>query len=776
MVSKTIDKQLIGHTTEAYGADPSDVDRTYSFRYKVVDMDDLIPSHTDTLTVNPKYPSELQPRIRERAASRMQIDNMAKNLNAKVLLRDTGFLDTGPMIVGNDGVVESGNGRMLALRKAVHDYPEKYRLYKSMLVNMADNYGLKDDDIEGINHPVLVRERITNVDRVKFAAEANTSNVLAMSPYEQAVQDANRLSSSVIQSMDVGEDESIDQALRKKANSPIVAKFYESIPANERASIVDQKGEITASGLNRLKMAVFTKTYQGESGQRLARTFSESLDPNIKNLENAMFQSLPDMAKAEGLIATGARDKNLSIAPDMAEVIDTYAALKTKGLTVDQYLAQSAMFDDKLNPMQRQVLKHLDEIARNPKRIREFLRDTAGRIENAPAKGQTGMFGEKFDITKEKIVNASINKQRSESGEASIEVAPTTSNSKRLEKPDREGNKGFEGIPGEREADRAIQEIPLAPSTSVQTGLSGFGKETTQVEMFGEVSGKESKRETLVDVEKLKEAEANKPLPGQTTLMGVDVVPTESKTVDGMKYEVFDAAKSGDNRAVVRVTDTDSGHVATLKTYSDKDKATTEFKEAIKAAQSPSKTEKKPHGVRFDAADIDSTIEAAKRKQSDKPQYVFATSRGFAIHSDPPPGTQQYVEVKPDGSTKKISFDDRIKQQGEKWKTKSGESVPDGDPRSAHAEAVDRAINAKIITEDANEWAKKRNQIDLEGFDTKQPKITYRSGNVTIRETSEAHKERTRIQKNGLQLKSPKAKNLGADIVKEGGRRHLRLY
>ena len=111
-------RTLLGIETEAFGTDPSQIGSVYQFRYRVVDLDDVIPSHTDTLTPNPDYLQELQPRLRDRAASRIQIENIARNLNPRALLQDSSFIDTGPMIVDSDLMVESGNGRVLALRKA----------------------------------------------------------------------------------------------------------------------------------------------------------------------------------------------------------------------------------------------------------------------------------------------------------------------------------------------------------------------------------------------------------------------------------------------------------------------------------------------------------------------------------------------------------------------------------------------------------------------------------------------------------------------------------
>ncbi|GAH58576.1 unnamed protein product, partial [marine sediment metagenome] len=222
-------RTLAGIETEAFGADPSQIDKVYQFRYRVVDIDDVIPSHTDTLTPNPKYPAELQPRLRGRAASRIQIENIAKNLNPRALLQDSGFIDTGSMIVGPDLVVESGNGRVLALRKAVTDFPEQYARYRKMLEAIAERFGIEKERLARIKTPILVRERLTDVDRVKFAAEANVGAVMGMSPYEQALQDAGRLSSTTISTLAVGEEQTIDQALRMRGNDHIIKHFVSNI-------------------------------------------------------------------------------------------------------------------------------------------------------------------------------------------------------------------------------------------------------------------------------------------------------------------------------------------------------------------------------------------------------------------------------------------------------------------------------------------------------------------------------------------------------------------
>ncbi len=182
MVVAERNRTLVGIETKAFGANPAEMDKTYQFQYRVLNLDDVIASHTDTLQPNPDYLQELQPRLRDRAASRVQVETMAKNLNPRALLQDSGFIDTGPMIIGSDLVVEDGNGRVLALRKAAQDFPERYQLYKDILTKNAERYGFDDKDIKAIRNPVLVRERLSKVDRVAFASEANVGAVMGMSP------------------------------------------------------------------------------------------------------------------------------------------------------------------------------------------------------------------------------------------------------------------------------------------------------------------------------------------------------------------------------------------------------------------------------------------------------------------------------------------------------------------------------------------------------------------------------------------------------------------
>lgn len=139
--------------------------------FQVVEASTLIPSNTLDGRINPLFPQELQPRDRTTKASVLQVEAMANSLAPKQLA-DSALANNGAPIVGEDMVVESGNGRTMAITKA---YIEgKADEYKRYLISHAAEYGLSAEVIERMSQPVLVRVRQTLVDRAAFAKEANS--------------------------------------------------------------------------------------------------------------------------------------------------------------------------------------------------------------------------------------------------------------------------------------------------------------------------------------------------------------------------------------------------------------------------------------------------------------------------------------------------------------------------------------------------------------------------------------------------------------------------
>jgi hypothetical protein len=394
----------VGVTTKAFGNNPN---THYDFQYQVVPLASLVPSNTLTGAVNPDYTRELQPRDRSRTASQAQIDEMAKGLAPEALLWDFHALDKGAPIVGDDLMVESGNGRTLALLRAKELYPEKFTQYQRELAKLARDYGINEDDLKQIEDGVLVRVRKSDVDRAKFAQEANAPTVLQMSPLEQAAVDAAKVKLDWLNRFEVKDGQSIDEALRAAGNREFVRKFVGELTTNERATVMRGDGTLNRMGLWRIKAAIFSKVFPGEAGQRLADTFLESLDSGIKNFEAAIGDIMPKLAQAESLIASGQRDRSLSLAGDISKAIDMLARLRENGMPVNVYTHQASLFDRETTPTQDRILTAFDGMGRSRKQIRTALERYADAVINGADPRQGSLFGG-MALTKDGLINLII--------------------------------------------------------------------------------------------------------------------------------------------------------------------------------------------------------------------------------------------------------------------------------------------------------------------------------------------------------------------------------
>ena len=162
--------------------------RSFEVQHKLVEAADLITSNNPNGQINPNYPQELQPRDRTRAASQLQITEIANQLNPLLLGENPNASDGAP-IVSVENIVESGNGRSMAITKAYLEGKAEH--YRHWLKEQGYN-------TDGMTAPVLVRERITpmtSAERIAYTGEANQRSTLELSDTEQAKSDAAKLGS-----------------------------------------------------------------------------------------------------------------------------------------------------------------------------------------------------------------------------------------------------------------------------------------------------------------------------------------------------------------------------------------------------------------------------------------------------------------------------------------------------------------------------------------------------------------------------------------------------
>lgn len=361
-------------TSTAIGMDGS----SYDMAYEVKSLDELIASNDLAYGVNPLYPSELQPRDRTREASRQQIERMAEDLRPE-LLGESPKLSDGAPIIGMDNVVESGNGRTLAIARAYES--GRAEEYRAFLEQYAAERGI---DIAGINNPVLVRTRLTDTDRTQFAKLANESDVAQYSATERAVSDSDRLPDASL--LKINNDGSINL----DGSMDFVRGFVGSLPKSEQGTVITGDGRLSQEGKRRIESAMMQRTYEDSS---LIGRMAENLDDDSKTVLNALLRAAPQLAQLDSLVKQGGRHKN-TLAKDLAQAAQKLSDLKANGQTVPDYLNQGQLIDDGLSPGARDFLNVFDQNKRSTKAIGENIQSKIDEVEAMGDPRQGSLFGD----------------------------------------------------------------------------------------------------------------------------------------------------------------------------------------------------------------------------------------------------------------------------------------------------------------------------------------------------------------------------------------------
>lgn len=383
--------------------------------FKIIEARNLVISHEADGTVNPDYPAEIQPRDRARTTSQAWVQKTARNLDPDSLGR-TQRADSGAPIVGKDRVVESGNGRAMAIREA-------YRIgqadeYRDWLVENADYFGVDVAKIKRMKAPVLVRVRISDVNRVEFAVEANQDDKLAMTATEKARSDAKRLDAAMLAKLADGD-------LNSAANRDFVAAFLQALGDAEAAQYLTTDGKPTSGLISRLQAALFAGAY---SDDRLLELTADVAKPEIANIVAALNSAAPDFMRAKEQDRVGAETAGgqvvdsveLSLNQEAVNAIisatNVLRQAKESGMGLEEFLRQGDMFGG-TDPAVAAMALFIQANNRSAKRMGTAFKAMAQFVESENTRKQTAsLFGDE-PASFSDIVAAANRKLEQEYGE-----------------------------------------------------------------------------------------------------------------------------------------------------------------------------------------------------------------------------------------------------------------------------------------------------------------------------------------------------------------------
>lgn len=298
-------------------------------QYEVVPLRTLVASHDASLNVNPAYPAELQPRDRTRAASSDQLTEILAKFEPERFTPGPAG-ETGPMLVGPDDVVESGNMRTAALMRIYGEAGENAARYQSFL----ESQGF---DLEGIDQPVLVARRLTQMDvdrRIQTAIALNRSTVAGMGTAEQAMADARALDGELLSRLTTGQ-------VGAAANRDFVRGFLERMPSGERSRMFDDDGALSKKGRERIEGALLARAFGDKA---ILGRILEDTDDNIKTAGGALADAAGAWAIMRDGVAAGELPRGMDVTADVLDAIRTIMRARDEGRPIAELLAQGEMF------------------------------------------------------------------------------------------------------------------------------------------------------------------------------------------------------------------------------------------------------------------------------------------------------------------------------------------------------------------------------------------------------------------------------------------------
>jgi hypothetical protein len=321
-------------------------------RYAIVELDDLIPSHLprgSALVRNERYPQPLQPRAREELAYLQQIQGLNRPPET---LGESAETNAGAPIIGKEGIVESGNGRVLALMRSRDRNSDAWRQYQNWLRQKAPELGIDPTHLEAMRAPVLVRLREGTLpleERAQLAQEMGMSSGATFTAVDRAKMDAQ-----IIQRAGLLRYLQPSDSLTSRENVEFVRRFLNELSLDERAELIDEHGDLSRPGLQRLQAALLALAVPDERVLRLAL---ENTDTEVNAVLQGVAMAAPKLAEMEAAIERGEAASLYSLKEPLRAVILKLNDLRRTNRSVLEYLEQGNLFgEQELTPFEQALL------------------------------------------------------------------------------------------------------------------------------------------------------------------------------------------------------------------------------------------------------------------------------------------------------------------------------------------------------------------------------------------------------------------------------------
>jgi hypothetical protein len=289
---------------------------------------------------------DLQPRDRSQARSDLWVNQTAADLDPALLMRSP-TADRGAPIVGPDDIIESGNGRILAIQRAYAQFPDRAAAYRGEIEKGGFTIPA------GIEEPVLIARRQTpfnEAERVGFVQAAQDSGVAVMTAAERAKIGRQSLTADTLDLYRPA------AKLNSAENRDFARRFVAAYPPSQQGTFVANDKSLSTDGIRQLRDAIFARAYEADD---ILRRYIEEDPGELKSLLDALATAAPDVAMLRAAIEADLVRPDMDIIPfvlDAARLImnarDIAAREGGKAAAIlDELLADTNLLGDVVPPL-----------------------------------------------------------------------------------------------------------------------------------------------------------------------------------------------------------------------------------------------------------------------------------------------------------------------------------------------------------------------------------------------------------------------------------------
>ena len=248
-------------------------------RVAVIDANLLQPSHIQGVRNPLHFIDEAQPKERNDEASVLSARKIAGNIRPEEITSSVTAY-TGAPTVNARGEAIQGNNRSDALRIMWENHPEQAALYKQYLKDHAEEFGLQAEDIEAMEHPVLVNMvDVDDAEAVRLgqyvAQDTESGGVERIKP-KNALQRMGAEMRSFANLLLRTSDDEMSFAGLVDSNGANVLKWMSQrgfITPTQYKSAFDSKGNLTPESKNDLRGIMYQSIFK-DGSTRLEEMFN----------------------------------------------------------------------------------------------------------------------------------------------------------------------------------------------------------------------------------------------------------------------------------------------------------------------------------------------------------------------------------------------------------------------------------------------------------------------------------------------------------------------